>query len=131
MKNNYQNENQIKSRERVRDNGEVFTNLREVNDMLDLVADYSYQLDITFMEPACGHGNFLVEILRRKLSIIIAKKYKKIKDREFDIMRAFVSIYGIDICAENVMQARERMFDNFKLMFKRKKFNANFYASIR
>ena len=60
---------QIKSKERVRERGEVFTAEREVNAMLDLVKDETERIDSTFLEPACGDGNFLAEILRRKLAV--------------------------------------------------------------
>ena len=58
---------QIKSKKRVSEHGEVFTNEREVNAMLDLVKDETLRIDSRFLEPACGDGNFLIEILRRKL----------------------------------------------------------------
>ena len=48
------------------DFGEVFTSQREVNAMLDLVYDETQRIDSRFLEPACGDGNFLVEVLRRK-----------------------------------------------------------------
>ena len=60
---------QIKSRRRVQDHGEVFTNPREVNAMLDLVKEETERIDSRFLEPACGDSNFLAEILRRKLSV--------------------------------------------------------------
>ena len=66
---------QIKSKDRVSNHGEVFTSEREVNNMLDLVENESYRPESTFLEPACGDGNFLIEILKRKLSII--QKYKR------------------------------------------------------
>ena len=61
---------QIKSRQRVTDHGEVFTAEREVNAMLDLVKQETERIDSTLLEPACGTGNFLVEILRRKLAVV-------------------------------------------------------------
>ncbi len=69
MPSNENTKSQIKSRQRVAQNGEVFTNPREVNAMLDLVRDESFRLDSRFLEPACCDGNFLIEILRRKLSL--------------------------------------------------------------
>ena len=60
---------QVKSRERVQQHGEVFTNQREVNAMLDLVRHETERIDSRFLEPACGDGNFLAEILRRKLRV--------------------------------------------------------------
>ena len=65
-----------KSRKRVRDHGEVFTPDFIVNDMLDLVKRETERIDSRFLEPACGDGNFLSEIMKRKLSIV-DKKYKK------------------------------------------------------
>ena len=62
---------QVKSKERVAKHGEVFTNPREVNAMLDLVQDQITRIDATFLEPACGSGNFLVEILRRRMAYLI------------------------------------------------------------
>lgn len=61
---------QIKSKQRVTDHGEVFTNEREVNAMLDLVKQETERIDSRFLEPACGEGAFLTEILRRKLSVV-------------------------------------------------------------
>jgi 23S rRNA G2445 N2-methylase RlmL len=68
--------NQVKSKERVADFGEVNTSEREVNAMLDLVKQETERLDSRFLEPACGDGNFLIEVLNRKLEILV-KKYKK------------------------------------------------------
>ena len=61
---------QVKSKERVADHGEVFTNEREVNAMLDLVKQETERIDSRFLEPACGEGAFLKEILRRKLNVV-------------------------------------------------------------
>ena len=105
-----QNENtkQIKSRQRVADHGEVFTNPREVNAMLDLVRDESFRLDSRFLEPACGDGNFLAEILRRKLSLI--ENLKSQNEWEFQSLIAVGSCYGIDILPDNAEACRERLF---------------------
>ena len=63
-------EKQVKSRQRVADHGEVFTAEREVKAMCDLVKSETERIDSRFLEPACGDGNFLAEILRRKLAIV-------------------------------------------------------------
>ena len=60
---------QVKTKERVRQHGEVFTAEREVNAMLDLVKHEASNIVSTFLEPACGDGNFLAEILSRKLRV--------------------------------------------------------------
>lgn len=101
---------QVKSRQRVVEHGEVFTNEREVNAMLDLVKQETDRIDSRFLEPACGNGNFIAEVLRRKLAVVSAR-YKK---SPLEYMRyAFVaasSIYGVDIMADNVEECRERLF---------------------
>ncbi len=67
---------QVKSKKRVTDHGEVFTSEREVNAMLDLVKQETEGIDSRFLEPACGNGNFLAEVLLRNLAVVEAK-YKK------------------------------------------------------
>jgi len=67
---------QVKSRQRVSDHGEVYTNPREINAMLDLVKHETERIDSRFLEPACGHGNFLTAILERKLDVV-EKTYGK------------------------------------------------------
>ena len=64
---------QVKSKQRVADHGEVFTNQREVNAMLDLVKHETERIDSRFLEPACGNGNFLAEVLNRKLNVVEQK----------------------------------------------------------
>ncbi len=102
-----ENTKQIKSRQRVADHGEVFTNPREVNAMLDLVRDESFRLDSRFLEPACGDGNFLIEILRRKLSLL--QDLKSPTDWEFQSLIAVGSCYGIDILPDNAEVCRSRL----------------------
>ena len=65
---------QIKSKQWVTDHGEVFTNEREVKAMLDLVKLESERVDSRFLEPACGTGNFLAEVLQLKLNTV-SRKY--------------------------------------------------------
>lgn len=97
----------IKSRERVRDLGEVYTQPREVNAMLDLIPDMFAGIDTRFLEPAAGNGNFLVAILERKIAVIDLAATGDAY--EFAVLRCLTSIYGIDISEENVEEARERM----------------------
>ena len=105
------NESQIKSKKRVADHGEVFTNEREVKAMCDLVDNETQRIDSRFLEPACGDGNFLAEILNRKLSIV-SKKYKKSNyDWERNSLLALGSMYGVDILKDNVILCRERLFE--------------------
>ena len=102
---------QVKSKQRVADHGEVFTSEREVNAMLDLVKQETERIDSRFLEPACGDGNFLAEILRRKLAVV-KKVYKKSPiDYEKNAVLAVSSIYGVDILQDNVDACRTRLFE--------------------
>ncbi|MDY5423429.1 DNA methyltransferase [Hornefia butyriciproducens] len=107
---------QVKSRQRVVDHGEVFTADREVNAMLDLVKQETERVDSRFLEPACGDGNFLAEILRRKLEAAkrraIPPKKKKPLPLEFEKQSviAVASIYGVDLMMDNVLMCRERLY---------------------
>ena len=107
-------ENQIKSRKRVAEHGEVFTAKREVNAMLDLVKEETDRIDSRFWEPACGNGNFLVEILSRKLEAVEKQKHMWHRDRVAEKMAdlsllAVSNIYGFDIMQDNVEESRARM----------------------
>ena len=105
-----QETSQIKSKERVSQRGEVFTAEREVNAMLDLVANECLRPDSRFLEPACGDGNFLSVILRRKLSELRRKYKKSPRDYEKMAIVAIGSLYGVDIMNDNVMACRERLY---------------------
>lgn len=102
--------NQIKSRQRVADHGEVYTAEREVKAMCDLVSDECNRIDSRFLEPACGDGNFLAEILERKLAVVRNKYKRSHLDYEKNSLLALSSIYGVDILADNVAACRERLF---------------------
>ena len=104
-------EKQIKSKERVAEHGEVFTNEREVNAMLDLVKDESERIDSRFLEPACGNGNFVIEILNRKLTTVKKKYGKNPLDYEKYSIIAVSSIYGVDIMEDNAKECRKRLYD--------------------
>lgn len=110
------NTGQIKTRKRVRDFGEVFTNEREVKAMCDLIPTETWEnITSTFLEPACGNGNFLVEIFRRKLERC---------ENERDGLKALASIFAIDIQADNVQESRQRL----KAMYTDKFPNASDFA---
>lgn len=102
---------QVKSKQRVADHGEVFTAEREVNAMLDLVKQETERIDSRFLEPACGDGNFLAEILRRKMVVVKANYRRSTADYEKYAVLAVTSIYGIDILQDNVDACRRRLFD--------------------
>jgi len=107
------NDNQVKSRQRVTDHGEVFTAQREVNAMLDLVKQETERIDSRFLEPACGTGNFLVEILKRKLAVVEQRYAKSQIEYERYAILALSSIYGVDILQDNVQTCRDRLLGIF------------------
>lgn len=100
---------QIRSRARVRDLAEVFTNKREIDAMLAMVAPAFEHLDAKFLEPAAGDGNFLVAILARK--VVLARKADAVSQEQYEhrLLRAVASIYAVDISMDNVSAARIRM----------------------
>ncbi len=101
---------QVKSKQRVADHGEVFTNEREVNAMLDLVKQETERIDSRFLEPACGNGNFLAEIIRRKLAVVTSRYHKNPRDWERNAFIATASIYGVELLADNAAECRDRLF---------------------
>ena len=124
-----ENTKQIKSRQRVAQHGEVFTNPREVNAMLDLVRDESFRLDSRFLEPACGDGNFLIEILRRKLSLL--KDIKSPTEWEFQSLIAVGSCYGIELLEDNAEACRLRLFTEVREQMGKKGCTQGYEESLR
>jgi len=102
--------NQVVSKKRVADHGEVYTREREVNAMLDLVKQETERIDSRFLEPACGTGNFLVEILNRKLGIVESRYKRSQLEYERYAVLAISSIYGVDILPDNIKACRNRLF---------------------
>lgn len=101
---------QVKSRQRVQEHGEVFTNEREVNAMLDMVKQETERIESRFLEPACGDGNFLAEVLRRKLSVVGSLYRKSPTEYMRYAFVAVASIYGVDILDDNARDCRERLY---------------------
>lgn len=104
---------QVVSKQRVTDHGEVYTHPREVNAMLDLVKAETERIDSRFLEPACGTGNFLVEILERKLKEVKKNFAKSQIEFERYAVIAVGSIYGIELLADNVAACQQRLFEVF------------------
>ena len=105
-------EKQVKSKQRVADHGEVFTAEREVNAMLDLVTNETERVESRFLEPACGDGNFLAEILRRKLAVVQKKYGGPLKRHDFEMWSviAVMNIYGVELLPDNAAVCRDRLF---------------------
>lgn len=111
---------QIKSKKRVAEHGEVFTGEKEVKAMCDLVINETNQISSRFLEPACGDGNFLAEVLSRKLRCAEMRKYEKSPyDWERNSLLALASIYGVDILADNCETCRERLFHIWESAYKK------------
>lgn len=109
---------QVKSKQRVADHGEVFTAEREVQAMCDLVSQETERIDSRFLEPACGDGNFLTEILTRKLSIVTKKYRRSPYDWERNSLLALGSLYGVDIMQDNCQVCRLRLLDIWNKAYK-------------
>src|SRR5688500_13706238 len=101
--------NYVKSKQRVADHGEVFTPAWLVEAMLDLVKDESERIDSRFLEPACGSGNFLVVVLQRKLAGVDARYGASEFERRHHALLALMSIYGIELLADNVADCRANL----------------------
>jgi hypothetical protein len=117
---------QVKSKQRVADHGEVFTNEREVNAMLDLVKHETERIDSRFLEPACGNGNFLAEVLNRKLNVVDHKySHTQIEWERYAVL-AVCNIYGVDILEDNAEECRKRLFNIFN-----ERYNALFAGKFK
>lgn len=103
----------IKSKKRVADHGEVFTPAWMVEAMLDLVRDETQRIDSRFLEPACGDGNFLVQILRRKLAAVELKYSKSDFERRHYALLALMCLYGIELLTDNIVECRANLLAIF------------------
>lgn len=120
----------IKSKSRVRDQGEVFTQEREVKNILKLTQATS-NIYWRFLEPACGDGNFLVEIVRQRLEHIKHNPNYRPKDkREFVIIHMISSIYGVDIAEDNIAECKKRIRDEI-FAYTPKKSSAAFLLTLQ
>jgi SAM-dependent methyltransferase len=100
----------VVSKKRVVDHGEVYTRDREVNAMLDLVHQETLRIESRFLEPACGTGNFLIEVLGRKLNVVQERYRRNQSEYERYAFLAVTSLYGIDILQDNIEICRNRLF---------------------
>ena len=107
----------VVNKQRVADHGEVLTGKREVDAMLDLVQQETRRIDSRFLEPACGDGNFLAEVLARKLGVVEERYGKSQLEYERYAVLAVSSVYGIDILEDNVRRCRERLLRVFEATY--------------
>ena len=110
----------VVSKERVVASGEVYTSRLVVNAMLDLVRQETERIESRFLEPACGTGNFLTEILVRKLAVVGSRYGRSQLDYERNAIIAVSSLYGIDILEDNVIKCRERLFHIFDQQYSKR-----------
>jgi len=107
------------SRQRIIDHGEVFTPPGLVDDMLDLVKHECERIDSRFLEPACGDGNFLAEVLRRKLLTVEKTRRRFPRKWERDAVLCVCSLYGIELLFDNVIDCRTRLLTVVEQTFRR------------
>ncbi len=101
----------IRSKQRVADHGEVFTPEWLVDAMLDLVKDESERIDSRFLEPACGSGNFLVKVLKRKLASVEANYGKTPFEKRHFALLSLMCIYGIELLEDNIAECRANLIE--------------------
>ena len=106
-------ESLTKSKQRVADHGEVFTPAWMVEAMLDLVKGETERIDSRFLEPACGDGNFLVQILGRKLAAVELKYGKSDFERRNYALLALMCLYGIELLTDNIADCRANLLAIF------------------
>ena len=116
---NDEQERQVVSKQRVADHGEVYTAKREVNAMLDLVKEETERIDSRFLEPACGTGNFLVEILNRKMEAVRKQFSKNRYEYDLASAQAVSSMYGVELLPDNVETCRSRLLEQFLDTYRR------------
>lgn len=103
--------NDVKSKQRVADHGEVFTPAWMVEAMLDLVKGETERIDSRFLEPACGSGNFLVRILSRKLAAVELKFGKSDFEKQHYALFALMCVYGVELLPDNIAECRANMLE--------------------
>ena len=105
----------IKSVDRVKDIGEVFTPQKTVDFILDQpeIKEKVNSLTATFLEPSAGEGAFLVEILRRKMEY--AKSQSKTNDElQKNFLLVLSTLYGIELMQDNVEMLVMNMNNTFR-----------------
>jgi hypothetical protein len=101
----------VRSRQRVADHGEVFTPAWIVEAMLDLVKAEAERIDARFLESACGSGNFLVQVLRRKLAAVEVKFGKSDFEKRNYALFGMMCTYGIELLPDNIAECRDNMLE--------------------
>ncbi len=103
----------VRSKQRVADHGEVFTPAWMVEAMLDLVREETERIDSRFLEPACGSGNFLVQVLRRKLAAVELRFGRSDFEKRHCALLGLMCIYGIELLEDNIAECRANLLEIF------------------
>ena len=112
--------NNIKKVDRIRDFGEVKTRNKEIQNMINLVEHEVKRVDSRFLEPACGDGNFLAQILENKLDIALNRSKKDNIKFEIEAIYSLSSMYGIELLEDNIHRTRQRLLKIVSDYFKKK-----------
>lgn len=120
----------VKSKQRVADHGEVFTPAWMVEAMLDLVKGETERIDSRFLETACGDGNFLVAVLRRKLAAVELKYGKSDFERRNYALLALMCIYGIELLPDNIRECRANLLGIFAEYLNLEPSNELYHAAV-
>lgn len=102
-----------KTKQRIADHGEVFTPPWMVEAMLNQVKEESERIDSRFLEPACGDGNFLVQVLKRKLATVELKYGKSEFEKRHYALFGLMCIYGVELLPDNIAECRQNLLDIF------------------
>lgn len=108
-----QSKSLTKTKQRIADHGEVFTPPWMVEAMLDQVKDETDRIDSRFLEPACGDGNFLVQVLKRKLAAVEIKYGKTDFEKRHYALLSMMCIYGVELLADNIAECRANLLKIF------------------
>jgi hypothetical protein len=103
----------VRARQRVADHGEVFTPAWMVEAMLDPVKEETERIDSRFLEPACGSGNFLVQVLRRKLAAVEVRFGRSAFEKRHYAMLGLMCVYGIELLDDNIAECRDNLLEIF------------------
>lgn len=103
----------VKSKQRVADHGEVFTPAWMVEAMLNLVKGETERIDSRFLEPACGDGNFLMQVVRRKLAAVELEYGQSDFERRNYALLGLMCVYGIELLPDNIVECRSNLLGIF------------------
>lgn len=89
----------MKTRERIKQTGEIFTPPELTNEILDKLPEDVWGPEKTFCDPAAGSGNILIEVFLRKLS------------KGHSPLQAISTIYGVELMEDNVAECHARFME--------------------